>query len=384
LALILGLILVGISPWVAPSFASRALLPIVAIQLLIDALAFDWYLQGVGRHSIVAASRFLGQIAYAVVLLPLLAGGLAGARHYALANLAGLGVAAAIMLLFVVRDAGPSVGKIGLGPIRQRVTRSAPFLWWIALTQIYYSTDLILVAVLAGDRKAGLYAAASKLPIAVTGVAALWFSVSMPETARLHSTAQTDVIRRQSRVATTTAIVAGLPFVLLGPIFATGIAITLFGPKFAGSGPALAILLVSVAVSLLQIVVTSVVIGAGRERPYVRAMSAGAAMNVALNLVLIPRLGIVGAAISTLVSETLVLLAGITQMMHVTGHIEVRWRAIRQAGATAAVAGSLALLLRQEAGFVAGVLGATVVYAAVIAFRTARNPGWLNAWLGGA
>src|SRR5204863_7633182 len=54
LALILGLILVGISPWVAPTFASRALLPIVAIQLLIDALTFDWYLQGVGRHSIVA------------------------------------------------------------------------------------------------------------------------------------------------------------------------------------------------------------------------------------------------------------------------------------------------------------------------------------------
>jgi hypothetical protein len=71
-------------------------------------------------------------------------------------------------------------------------------------------------------------------------------------------------------------------------------------------------------------------------------------------------------------------------MMHVTGHLEVRWRAIRQAGATAAVAGSLALLLRYEAGFVAGVLGAVMVYAAVIAFRTARNPGWLNAWLGGA
>ena len=123
------------------------------------------------------------------------------------------------------------------------------------------------------------------------------------------------------------------------------------------------------------------VIGAGRERPYVRAMSVGAAMNVGLNLILIPRLGIIGAAISTLVSETLVLMAGITQMIHVTGHLEVRWRAIRQAGATAGVAGSVALLLRHEAGFVAAALGAIVVYAAVIAFRTARDPRWLNAWL---
>ena len=382
LALILGVILVGISPWITPSFASRALLPILTVQLLINALTVDWYLHGIGRHSVVAASRFLGQIAYAAVLLPLLAGGLVGARHYAFANLAGLGATAAIMLLLVARTVGLSSWTVGLTPMRSRLRRSMPLLWWLLLTQIYYSADLVLVACLAGDRKAGLYAAASKLPLAVIGVAALWFTVSMPETARLHATTQLDVIRRQSRVAATTAIVAGLPFILLGPIFATGIAITLFGPKFAGSGPALAVLSVSVAVSLLQIVITSVVIGAGRERPYVRAMSVGAAINVGLNLILIPRIGIVGAAISTMVSESLVLGAGITQMMHVTGRLEVRWRSIRQAAATACAAGLVALLLRHEAGFVPGGLGAIAVYAAVIAFRTARDPRWLNGWLG--
>ena len=383
LALVLGTILVGISPWITPSFASRVLLPILTVQLLINALTVDWYLQGVGRHSVVAASRFLGQIAYAAVLLPLLAGGLAGARHYAFANLAGLGATAAIMLLLVARTLGPSFERINLKPIRLRLTRSMPFLWWAALTQIYYSTDLILVAYLAGDRKAGLYAAASKLPLAVIGVAALWFTVSMPETARLHATTQIDVIRRQSRVAATTAIVAGLPFIVLGPIFATRIAITLFGPRFAGSGPALAILSASVAVSLLQIVITSVVMGAGRERPYVRAMSVGAALNVGLNLILIPRIGIVGAAISTMVSEILVR-EGCGLYVPPEDPVPPRpsSRSIRQAGATACVAGLLALLLCHEAGFVAGAVGAIAVYAVVIGVRTARNPRWLDAWLG--
>jgi O-antigen/teichoic acid export membrane protein len=382
LALILGGALIAMSRWIAPSAASRVLLPILAIKLLIDALTFDWYLQGASRHSAVAASRFVGQVAYAALLIPLLAGGLTGARHYVIANLVGLGVTGAIMFVLSVRDAGLPLGKAGVKPIRQRVARSTPFLWWAALTQIYYSTDLILVSYLAGDRNAGLYAVASKLPLSVIGVAALWFSVAMPETARLHSEAKTEIIKRQSRAAATVAIVAGLPFIVLGPLFATDIAKTLFGTKFVGAGPALAILSASVAISLLQIVVTSVVMGVGRERPYVRAMSLGAGANVGLNLVLIPLFGIVGAAVSTLVAETVVLIAGIGQMAHVTGRLEVHWGAIRDAATTACVAGLAALFIRRDAGVLAGAVAALAVYAMAIALRTMRDRRWLYAWLG--
>lgn len=382
LALILGGSLVALSPWIAPSTASRVLLPLLAIKLLTDACTFDWYLQGTGRHAVVAISRFVGQIAYAAALLPLLAYGLTGARNYVIANLIGLAVTAAIMFPLAVRDSGLPFGKINIKPITRRLARSTPFLWWIALTQVYYSTDLILVTYLAGDRNAGLYAAASKLPLSVIGVAALWFTVSMPETARLHSTSQTPVIQQQTRVAATSALVAGLPFILLGPLFATDIVKTIFGIRFAGAGPALAILSASVAVSLLQIVVTSVVMGAGRERPYVRAMSLGAAANVGLNLVLIPSFGIVGSAVSTIVSESIVLVAGLTQIMHVTGPLQVRWQAIGESAVTACLAGSIALIIRSEAGFIPAAISVLGVYAAVIAFRTIRDPQWFNTWLG--
>jgi O-antigen/teichoic acid export membrane protein len=384
LAVILGGALVLMSPWIAPSHASRVLIPILAIKLLIDALTFDWYLQGTGRHAGVAASRFIGQIVFAAALLPLLAGGLIGTWHYAVANLIGLAVTTSIIFLLAFRDIGLPFGAVSIRPIRQRLARSTPFVWWIALTQIYYSTDLILVTYLAGDRKAGLYAAASKLPLSVIGVAALWFTVSMPEIARLHSTKQTDVIRRQFRVAATTAIVAGLPFILLGPLFATDIATTLFGAKFAGAGPALAILSASVAVSLLQIVVTSVVMGAGRERPYVRAMSLGAAANVGLNLLLIPMIGIIGASVSTIVAESMVLLAGIGQIMPIIGRLEVRWRAIGEATALACAAGLTALLIRHDAGFLIGACSAVAVYVSVIVVRTMRDPRWVSGWLGDA
>jgi O-antigen/teichoic acid export membrane protein len=374
--------LVAVSSSIAPTAASRVLLPVLAFKLVIDALTFDWYLQGCDRHSSVAASRLIGQFAYALVLLPLLAGGLAGARNYVIANLAGLAVTASILGYLVIRDIGAWMKRPRPSVIGRRVRRSTPFLWWIALTQVYYSTDLILVAYLAGDREAGLYAAAAKLPLSIIGVASLWFTVSMPETARLHSASQLDVIRRQVRTAATTAIVIGLPFILLGPIFATDVATVFFGPKFSASGPALAILSMSVAVSLLQIVITSVVMGAGRERSYVFAMSLGAAANVGLNLVLIPVWGIVGAAAATIAAETIVLAAGIVQLRHLGG-LQVGWRAIREAAGLAGVAALAAFFVRREVGFLAGAVSAVAVYATAVLLRTARDPRWLNVWLGG-
>jgi O-antigen/teichoic acid export membrane protein len=382
LSLFFGAALIAIAPWITSSHATQVLLSILALKLITEALTFDWYLQGRNRHSVVAASRFIGQVAYAVVLIPLLAGGLRGARHYAIANIAGLAVTAGIMIALVVQDVGLPFGKVSFTQLRQRVRRSTPFLWWIALTQVYYSTDLILVGYFAGNHQAGLYAAASKLPLSVIAVASLWFAVSMPETARLHSIEGTTAIRRQTRVASTTAVVVGVPFVLLGPLFATDISTTIFGPKFAGSGPALAILSASVAISLLQIVVTSVVMGAGRERSYVRVMAIGAAANVVLNLILIPTLGIVGAAISTIAAESIVLIAGIGQISHVIGRMDVRWRSVGEAAITTGVAGGIALLVRQEVGFFAASLSAIAVYTLTITVRTMRGPHWLNAWLG--
>lgn len=382
LSLFFGAALIATAPWLTSSHATQVLLSILALKLVTDALTFDWYLQGRNRHSVVAASRFIGQIAYAVVLIPLLAGGLIGARHYAIANIAGLAVTAGLMIALVTQDVGLPFGKVSFTQLRQRVRRSTPFLWWIALTQVYYSTDLILVGFLAGNHQAGLYAAASKLPLSVIALASLWFTVSMPETARLHSIEGTAAIRRQTRVASTTAVVVGVPFVLLGPLFATEISTTLFGPKFDGSGPALAILSASVAVSLLQIVVTSVVMGAGRERSYVRVMAIGAAANVVLNLILIPTLGIVGAAISTIVAEGIVLIAGLGQISQVIGRVDVRWRSVADAAVVTCIAGVIALIVRRDAGFATAALSAVTVYAVTIVFRSAREPHWLSDWLG--
>jgi O-antigen/teichoic acid export membrane protein len=384
LALIFGGVLVAASPLIAPSAATRVLLPILAIKLVIDALTFYWYLQGEGRSVIVAGSQLVGQLAYVAVLLPLLGRGLNGARDYAFANLAGIAISGAIMFAFVTREIGMPFGRTNVERVRARIVRSTPFLWWLALTQIYYSTDLILVGYLGGDREAGLYAAASKLPLSAIGVAALWFTVSMPATARLKAEAQTDVIRSQTRIAATAAVAAGFPFVIIGPIFATDIVRTLFGAKFSSAGPALAILSASVAISMLQVVVTSVVIGAGRERPYVRAMALGAAANVLLNLALIPVIGIVGASVSTLVAESMVLAAGLRQLAPVIGRLQVRRRAVAESAAIAAVAALAAALLRHEAGFATAALGTVLVYGGVIAARTMRNPRWLGAWLGGA
>jgi O-antigen/teichoic acid export membrane protein len=78
-----------------------------------------------------------------------------------------------------------------------------------------------------------------------------------------------------------------------------------FGEEFTGGALALQVLLVGQVVNALCGSVGTVLLMIGRERELGIVSAASAVLNVVLNLVLIPRLGIVGAALAS--SASLVL-----------------------------------------------------------------------------
>src|SRR5205085_2555306 len=85
----------------------------------------------------------------------------------------------------------------------------------------------------------------------------------------------------------------------------------LFGREYRPAATALAILALSIGVVFLHWVVSSLLIAAGRTRLYAGMQGGSAALNVALNLYLIPRFGISGAAVATLGAELALLASGV-------------------------------------------------------------------------
>lgn len=174
----------------------------------------------------------------------------------------------------------------------------------VFMTQISTSIDTILLSVLRSNREAGIYAAVYRIPVAWLTVTALLIMASLPITTRSLRVAPErlrELIARCARAGSVAVLV--LLFIAPGLVVAVP---TLFGNAYrSGQGP-LAVLLVATAISTMSGILSALQIAIGSDRAYGLILSAGAILNVAVNLVVIPTFGMIGAAWTTAGSETFV------------------------------------------------------------------------------
>jgi lipopolysaccharide/colanic/teichoic acid biosynthesis glycosyltransferase len=155
--------------------------------------------------------------------------------------------------------------------------------------------DFVFVAAIAGPAALGIYAVASKYAevLRLVPVAANW--VLYPRFARSEAAAATASSRRLiPRAGAFTATIA-LPLAL-----AAGVVVPiLFGPPFAGAVLPAQILLVGLSAEGAAGVITAFLYGRGRPGLNSLAAGTGLIVTLVLDVVLIPRLGAIGAAIAS-------------------------------------------------------------------------------------
>ena len=165
-----------------------------------------------------------------------------------------------------------------------------------------YSVDVVLVRHFAGDQQTGLYAAAVQwsefvwfVPIAIEGVmlqttARLWTENRVEEITQL-------VSRLVRYVALTTAFL--LIFVL---VFSEHIVTLYFGPEFREAAVPLQLLVPGAFAFSLARVIRPVIQARGWVMTLLKIVVAATAVNIALNVVLVPLWGAIGASIATSLS----------------------------------------------------------------------------------
>jgi O-antigen/teichoic acid export membrane protein len=239
--------------------------------------------------------------------------------------------------------------------------------------------DRIIIVRSVGLAEAGLYSLAVKFAQAVN-VLVRGFQLAWPP---LAYSIRDDDEARHAYAAIVTWFVAGCAFVVAGMwLFARWIARALAAPEFFQSYEAVG--LISAAVTLYALYMVQVVIlgRTGRTEFNFPATIAALGVNVALNLILVPPLGIVGAGLALVASYMVVvgLMYGFTQRLF---PVPYEWRRLaRVALVSAALVGLGELLLPGE-----GALGLALrvlvwlAYPAVLllsGFFTAEERGWLS------
>jgi O-antigen/teichoic acid export membrane protein len=166
------------------------------------------------------------------------------------------------------------------------------------------NADILLLGAIVGSEAAGIYKVATRGADLVMYSAFVINVPLAPIIAKLHAAGDRERLRRAIRLSTRVAALIALP-VATGLVFFGDRFLALFGEGFQRGRSALAILSISQLVNAATGPVGSIMVMTGHETRTAIAVTIGAFTNIALNLILIPRYGILGAAVATTTSMML-------------------------------------------------------------------------------
>lgn len=172
------------------------------------------------------------------------------------------------------------------------------------LTLLIYRTDIFLVNLFVGPAAAGLYTVAVRLVEQLWIIPQAFVTVVLPRLASLSKDEDTrnEITPLVSRLVFWTTVL----FAIMLAILAVPLTAWLFGHEFVAAVPALNILLPGVVVFASARVLAGDIGARGLIHYNLFIALAALLLNIAGNLILIPKFGITGAAISTSLSYLVV------------------------------------------------------------------------------
>lgn len=184
---------------------------------------------------------------------------------------------------------------------KQLLKDSWPLIFSGFMATVYLKIDQVMINTMLDDASTGLYAAAVKLSEA-------WVSIPWIIGASLYpalvNSFKEDKMRFQERITQTYVLQIGVAVAIILPVVLLAVPITqfVFGEAYAASAIALQLHIGSLLFIFLGSVANRWLIIEGIQRYWMINSVIGAISNILLNLVLIPAMGINGAALATLLS----------------------------------------------------------------------------------
>lgn len=199
--------------------------------------------------------------------------------------------------------------------------RASPVLVQTLLWLFIYNSDLIFLRLFRDRESVGYYAAAYTLICFLANIGFSYGMSLLPTLTRLGAGSAGEKSLYQTALAHTYAV--SLPISIGGCLLASKIIILGFGDGYTNSILALQILIWCIPLSVLRMVPWAALIARGHQNVLLKAVLYSVIVNISLNVLLIPRYGITGAATATVITECL------------TGVLMLKYAAINELSFTA-------------------------------------------------
>ena len=279
----------------------RALLLLWSLTLFAQATSLKWAFQAVENARPVAVANILSQVVFAAGALSVAEP--ARVLDVALWAVAGeAGAALALGAGFVRQFGWPRPGVDG-----RLFLESAPLAASSLLGTLLFNFDVLALAWFQTPADVGLYTAVYKLVLLFAAPLTLLQISLLPALARAAAGGALEVAAK-ARPALRWLAVVFVPLPFAGWLAAPYLLALLYGPEYTAGGAALQILLASLPFMAFRSLFRIILVACGLQRLDLRVVLAGTATNVAVDLALVPRWGVIGAAAGTLSSEVAIFL----------------------------------------------------------------------------
>jgi O-antigen/teichoic acid export membrane protein len=319
-------------------------------------------LAGFERLHLVAGAKVLSQIAFVAV------GGLAlwlGWGYYGLiaANLIGVALLA-IVCWRNVRRLGITAGAIAFRSWPRLIKASLPFGAIGFTLGLSYKFDTILLNQFRGDAETGYYNAAYSLVFATVMLSNVINTALYPSFTR-QAARDTAVLGEMYGRALRYLLIASLPVAVGGSLLADQVIPFLYGAAFTPSVVALRIIIWTAPLMFASEFLGYIVLIQNNERAAARAVFVSTACNIGLNLLLVPRFGLLAAATMTVLTEA-ILVSQYVWRLRATLR-QLRWSMVLgRPLAAALLMGLLVLLAQTHVPFLLNVLLGATTYAGLL------------------
>lgn len=239
-----------------------------------------------------------------------------GLRGLAISFVVARGAALGLALVVTETRLGGVSLAYDPGVWRDLHRTALPLGFFLVVLNLYSYVDGVMLGYLRTDAETGLYAAAYRIYEGFTYAALALSTVLTPRLSALF-TSDRGEHRRLAIGGVSGAAALGACVGLAAFMIATPLLVFLFGPDYAAATPAFRILVVGLPVVFAIWILHAVAISVDRERLLLQTGLIGLAVNVGLNLYVIPHYGPVGAAAATVAGEAVsmaVLVAGLRRM----------------------------------------------------------------------
>lgn len=169
-------------------------------------------------------------------------------------------------------------------------------------SKIFSNADIILLGFFKQTTAVGVYSAVYPVSqLVMFGLSSFAF-IFMPIFSELHANQATNQMMRVYQIATKWTLFVTFPAVVFIFLFPELVIKLTFGPEYMSGAPALSVLVFAFGAHALMGPNAQALTATGQTRLVMYASIGAAALNLVLNLVLIPHLSFLGAAIATTTS----------------------------------------------------------------------------------